>query len=621
MFEQGHDPGGSRVTEAAATVEISASWRELPAGPELMIALASLPLAGYGSTELLEVLSGWERAAGWLAAQQARAMSLAEARLTEDAVQYEEEVGGRVSWNAVDRQVETEISTALRWTSRYTLDRIRIATVLAHRLPAVSDALAAGQISYRHAEVFCEETDVLTEEQAQRVADRVLPDASTLTTIGLRKRLRKACLQLVPDSGNERAAKAITERSVTIRPATDGLAILQAIGPAEAIYGIFRRLDDAAGKAPADDDRTRTARRFDALTSAVLTSSDLLQHCPVRPTIPALVQITMDVETLLGLRNNPAEVHGYGPLPATLARALAVDADWQRFIHDPLTGAPADLGRTQRHPNGEIRRWIIARDRTCLFPACFRPAARCEPDHNPAWDDGGGTNKDTLTQLCPKHHKVRHHGWHYQRHPDRITWNSPHQQIYERYFTEADLVDPLPDDPPSGHSPSGDPAPPPPDAGRLATTNTPLEDPTPGSTASAPSTVGNSDCEEEFDDAIWFADDEDQRITSFLPKTRRGHLPDNIDPRIVETFRLDERPDWRYDADGALQPRTPKQQQQIVDTEARRHYDDDLLPRGTIPADSPLGRTLLNRARTRAVKNTAAQKAATRDAFPDEPPF
>jgi hypothetical protein len=281
------------------------------------------------------------------------------------------------------------------------------------------------------------------------------------------------------------------------------------------------------------------------------------------------------LETLLGLRDNPAELHGYGPLPANLARLLATDADWQRFIHDPLTGAPVDLGRTRRHPDAALRRWIIARDKTCLFPHCYRPAADCEPDHNPAWTAFGGTNKDTLSQLCPKHHKVRHHGWTYQRHPDRITWTSPHNQIYQRYLLEADLIDP--DD-----------------------------------TCPHPDTHPDT----EHDDAVDSPIDDDQRLDLFLPKTHPHRIEEFQPPQpeipwdIVQAFRLDDIDTWPTDANGNPLDEyipTPEEEQAILDAEDRLTYGNTQ----PLDLDTIIGRALYNQAHHKQARET----------LPDEPPF
>ena len=614
--DDGATPASPAMQQVSATSEwggeapAAPSWRDSIPGPEMIAALAEVSLQACTDEQLLDVLTGWERVTAWVAAQQIRVLARTEARLWETAVRQDRDLTG------AHRQVETEISAALRWTSRTTIPRLDLARDLTGRLPQVLDAMNAGQISYRHAEVISKETQPLTDPQARRLVDRLLPEAGRRNPIGLRNRLRKAVLQIDPDAANERAKKAVTERSVTMRPLDDGLAQLEAIGPAADVLAMYGILQQAAASHHKDDPRTTTARRFDALTDLLLSrthrfaglspdaatdetatdetatdetatgraangraatgragSREPGSTCPPPSNIAALVQITMDIETLLGLRNNPADLHGYGPLPANLARMLAADADWQRFIQDPLTGEPVDLGRTRRHPDAALRRWIIARDRTCLFPECYRPAKDCEPDHNPAWATGGGTDKDTLNQLCPKHHKVRHHGWTYQRHPDRITWTSPHERVYQRYFLEADLIGP-------------DEACPHLDA--------------------------------EHDDTIWPPVDDDQRLDIFLPRHRPGQPaePDQEIPwDIVQAFRLEDLDTWPIDANGKLLDElilTPEQEQELLDQAHFRRYGSIEPP----PPENPTYRKISSRTLTDRARSKQAWKT-----LPDEPPF
>jgi len=69
-----------------------------------------------------------------------------------------------------------------------------------------------------------------------------------------------------------------------------------------------------------------------------------------RARVPALVNVTIALPTLLGLDDNPAELTGYGPIPAQIARDLATspDSTLRRLVTDPLTGA---LLGTDGHPH------------------------------------------------------------------------------------------------------------------------------------------------------------------------------------------------------------------------------------------------------------------------------
>jgi hypothetical protein len=77
MFEQQPEKGTAAepvpVSDSAAAAEVSPCWAEVAPGPETIAALAALPLTGRSPEELLDVLSGWERASSWLEAQKVRA--------------------------------------------------------------------------------------------------------------------------------------------------------------------------------------------------------------------------------------------------------------------------------------------------------------------------------------------------------------------------------------------------------------------------------------------------------------------------------------------------------------------------------------------------------------------
>jgi len=97
---------------------------------------------------------------------------------------------------------------------------------------------------------------------------------------------------------------------------------------------------------------------------------------------PVSVQVTVPLTMLLGLdQTHPAELAGYGPIPAQTARKLAAAGTWRRLVTDPITGAPLDYGRTRYQPPADLAEHVITRDRTCRWPGCHRPAAGCHLDH------------------------------------------------------------------------------------------------------------------------------------------------------------------------------------------------------------------------------------------------
>jgi hypothetical protein len=160
------------------------------------------------------------------------------------------------------------------------------------------------------------------------------------------------------------------------------------------------------------DARSMEMKRADALTEIC---GDLLarisdDYQPHRR--PVSVNITMDLPTALGLAENPAELAGYGPIPASVARTLSADGKWRRFITDPVTGNLLDYGRETYLPPQQLVDFLTARDRTCRFPSCSQPARVTDIDHAQPWEEGGITSASNLGLLCRRHHRMKtHDGW------------------------------------------------------------------------------------------------------------------------------------------------------------------------------------------------------------------
>ena len=144
--------------------------------------------------------------------------------------------------------------------------------------------------------------------------------------------------------------------------------------------------------------------------------------------------VVVDLPTLLGLRETPGLVPGHGAVPAQLARDMAADRDWIRWLVDPGSGALMDLGAERYRPSDRLKRFIVARDRTCGFPSCSRPAQLCDCDHIITFRQRGQTTTVNLGPLCRQHHNAKTHGrWKLTYDPvTRIkTWLSPLGKTYD----------------------------------------------------------------------------------------------------------------------------------------------------------------------------------------------
>jgi hypothetical protein len=175
------------------------------------------------------------------------------------------------------------------------------------------------------------------------------------------------------------------------------------------------------------DPRNIEMKRADALTAIAnefLSSNSKKIENSKRP---ISINVTVDLPTLLGLAENPAELEGHGPIPASIARKLAADGKWRKFVTDPLTGNLLDMGRSHYLPSQYLVDFLTARDRTCRFPGCSHPARLSDIDHAKSWEEGGHTNPENLGFLCRRHHRLKTHGgWKLKSHADgSCTWTSP----------------------------------------------------------------------------------------------------------------------------------------------------------------------------------------------------
>jgi hypothetical protein len=329
------------------------------------------------------------------------------------------------------RAAHAEIAAALRVSDNVAGNSLALARQLTHELPAVQTALAAGEISIWHAKAIVEATYGLSRDKARIVAGRVLPRACRQTVAQLRRCVKRTVIAVEPKTAAQRAKTAHADRTLDWWARDDGMAELRLIASAAEVMTIFNLADTIAQHAKADGPGQGEpgwtpigARRADALVA-------LLTHGTAKIRPPA-VNVTIDLPTLLGLQHNPAELAGYGPIPAELARILAADGRWRRMILHPQTGDLLDLGHRAYRPSAALARFVKTRDRTCTFPSCQRAARHGDLDHQRPFRDGdpnsGGTDRVNLHPPCKNHHILRHEGrWILRTDPatGRKGWTSP----------------------------------------------------------------------------------------------------------------------------------------------------------------------------------------------------
>jgi hypothetical protein len=110
--------------------------------------------------------------------------------------------------------------------------------------------------------------------------------------------------------------------------------------------------------------------------------------------VNAELQIVMPLDALLDANNpTPAELSGYGPLPAELARDLLATSRgrlwWRRLYAAPVGGPLVGGDPHRRLFDGHLRKLIMWRDRRCRDPYCDAPIRHI--DHIQRYSDGGLT--------------------------------------------------------------------------------------------------------------------------------------------------------------------------------------------------------------------------------------
>jgi hypothetical protein len=141
------------------------------------------------------------------------------------------------------------------------------------------------------------------------------------------------------------------------------------------------------------------------------TSSKRSQNGSGTAGLRANVNVTIGLDTLLGLNEDTAELAGHGPITAPLARALAFaeGSTWRRLVTDPDSGYLLDYGRTTYRPPAALADHVRARDVTCRMPNCNRPATTSDLDHLIPYPTGT-TSEPNLCAACRRDHQLKTHG-------------------------------------------------------------------------------------------------------------------------------------------------------------------------------------------------------------------
>ena len=325
-----------------------------------------------------------------------------------------------------------EIATALSLTRRKADHDLGVALDLETRIPHVKEALAVGLIDDRKAQIFSVGTDFLETCTATELVDELLGSAPDMTTGQLRARLRQLCIESDPDAARKRYERSVGERKVVAEPNDEGTAafIISQCSPEDVfaardhVNRIARRLKTAK--------ETRSIDQIRADVAIGLLTGRLQDRIQGRG---GSVGIQVDLTTLAKLADGSAELAGYGPVVAEIARKVAeeqADGEWSATVTDPETGEPLHTVAVRRRPSAAQKRRIRALYPTCSFKGCRMPAIESDIDHIQDHAQDGPTTVENQAPLCRRHHLAKHRGgWRYRKiNRTEFEWMSPLGKVY-----------------------------------------------------------------------------------------------------------------------------------------------------------------------------------------------
>ncbi|HEY2575805.1 MAG TPA: DUF222 domain-containing protein [Streptosporangiaceae bacterium] len=254
----------------------------------------------------------------------------------------------------VTKHIDGEMAILLTMTRRSASTLLEFAASLS-RLPATAAALAAGRIDRVKANLIAYETGLLDADLAAAIELLVIEDAPTLTTAGLRARLRRAVLAADPEAARRRVEQARQDARVELSDERSGgtAALAGRDLPVAGALAADQRINAAAKALKAGGAKATLPQLRAAVFLSLLTGADALEFLPAaaqpapdaepaaqpaqdaepadgqvpasKPTLRGSVHLTMPLATWLGAARSPGEIAGFGPASAETCQELA---DW-----------------------------------------------------------------------------------------------------------------------------------------------------------------------------------------------------------------------------------------------------------------------------------------------------
>ena len=341
------------------------------------------------------------------------------------ASQRERQLASGVPAGRAERGVAAQVGLARRVSPLQARRYVGWCRILTTELPGTYRALWAGAVGEWRALLVARESAWLSREHRAQVDREVAPQLSGWGNRRVEGEVQTRAYRLDPTGYLDRIRGADSARRVGLRPAPDTMARLSCLLPVTQGVASYAALRQAADQqVAAGDGRTRDQIMADTLVER-LTGQTRASAVPVQ------VNLVMTDQSLLAGGREPARVLGYGPIPAPIARHLALHPNNQghgvegpgeqvRVVAHrggcggcsphPDTGRLVAMESTARCFTPTQRQFIALRDQHCRTPYCDAPIRHT--DHVQAAEHGGPTTVTNGQGYCLAcNHNRQAPGW------------------------------------------------------------------------------------------------------------------------------------------------------------------------------------------------------------------
>lgn len=235
------------------------------------------------------------------------------------------------------------------------------------------------------------------------------PDADPMVTCTVRQ-LRNAIdytiRKLQPARAEEQFRRDYEGRTVQARDGAPGMGMLSIDGRIDKVKLADRRLTLAARtKRATGDERTIAQLKADLALDLLAGKVDA---APVPAYARPIINLTVPIQTVMGLSDDPGVLSGGTVVPAAVCRMIAHEpgGTWHRMLTDDV-GHLVALSTKSYQPTGPIWRHVVAEHATCFRTGCDAPSTEGDLDHRKAWPLGA-TDTANLWPGCRTDHRTKH---------------------------------------------------------------------------------------------------------------------------------------------------------------------------------------------------------------------